>query len=110
MKLISKDRGKGKTTELIYISEYTGYPIVTHSQTKVRIIKEMAEKLECNIPTPICIQQLINNKVYKLYENVLIDETILVLQEILHSYFNVKAECGTISIEEIRKDKECEIK
>lgn len=45
MKLIIKDRGMGKTTQLIHISEATGYPIVAAYKTTIGHIKSMAKKL-----------------------------------------------------------------
>ena len=50
MKLIIKDRGMGKTTQLIHISEATGCPIVVAYKTMIDNIKSTATKLGCKIP------------------------------------------------------------
>lgn len=46
MKLIIKDRGMGKTTQLIHISEATGYPIVVAYKTTIGHIKSTAKNLD----------------------------------------------------------------
>ena len=46
MRLLIKDRGKGKTTGLIYASEATGFPIATGNEVMVEHIKQMAKKNE----------------------------------------------------------------
>lgn len=99
MKLIKKHRGKGKTTQLIYISEYTGYPIVVHSKSSVNIVKETASRLECKIPEPITVAELINGRQTIPYENVLIDEAILVCEALLNN-LGIRAECATLSYEQ----------
>lgn len=100
MKLIKKHRGKGKTTQLIYISEYTGYPIVVRDKFTVHIIKETASRLECEIPEPMTVSDLIN-KTSKgvLCKKILIDEAILVFEEVLNE-LGVKVDCATLSYEE----------
>ena len=45
MNLIIKDRGMGKTTQLIHISEATGYPIAVAYKTMIDNVKSMATKL-----------------------------------------------------------------
>ena len=47
MKLIIKDRGMGKTTQLIHISEATGYPIVVTYKTMIDNINCTATNLVC---------------------------------------------------------------
>ena len=53
MKMIVKDRAMGKTTQLVYISAFTGYPIVVPCEAMIVPTKEIAKKLGCNIPEPV---------------------------------------------------------
>ena len=54
MKIINRPRGTGKTTQLIYLSECTGVPIVSHNPD---FVKTLAEKMGCKIPEPINIDK-----------------------------------------------------
>lgn len=90
MKLIIKDRGMGKTTQLIYTSETTGYPIATMSTASIAHIKEMAIEMGCDIPEPITYNDLINrvHRGNKLYDNILIDDADFIIQKALSAYLN----------------------
>lgn len=97
MKLIIKDRGMGKTTELIHISEATGYPIVSAHKTTIDNIKSMAKKLGCNIPEPVLVSDIAIGKIR--YDNILVDEVTLdgVLKKALNNYFNSNVVACTCS-------------
>lgn len=56
MKLIVKDRGMGKTIELIHASEVTGYPTAVSTEMHRRCIIDKAKEFKCNIPEPISIE------------------------------------------------------
>lgn len=89
MKLIIKDRGMGKTTQLIHISEATGYPIVAAYKTTIDNIKSTATKLGCKIPEPVLVSDIVTGKIR--YDNILVDEVTLdvVLKKDLNNYFNI---------------------
>ena len=97
MKLIIKDRGMGKTTQLIHISEATGYPIVAAYKTTIGHIKSMAKKLGCNITEPVLISDVATGKTR--YDNILVDEVTLdgVLKKALNNYFNSNVVACTCS-------------
>ena len=97
MKLIIKDRGMGKTTQLIHISEATGYPIVVAYKTMIDNIKSTATKLGCKIPEPVLIYDIVTGKMQ--YDNILIDEVALdgVLKKALNNYFNSNVMACTCS-------------
>lgn len=97
MKLIIKDRGMGKTTQLIYISELTGYPIVAAHKTTIGHIKSMAKKLGCNITEPVLVSDVATGKTR--YDNILVDEVTLdgVLKKALNNYFNSNVVACTCS-------------
>lgn len=97
MKLIIKDRGMGKTTQLIHISEATGYPIVVAYKTMIDNVKSMATKLGCKIPEPVLISDIVTGKMQ--YDNILVDEVALdgVLKKALNNYFNSNVVACTCS-------------
>lgn len=97
MKILNKERGSGKTTQLIYTSEVTGYPIVTYTEEQVNNISEQARKLECDIVDPIDITALKTSK-RPLVKYVLLDEAELILQEALESYLGADIVALTMSI------------
>lgn len=97
MKLIIKDRGMGKTTQLIHISEVTGYPIAAAYKTTIGHIKSTATKLGCKIPEPVLISDIVTGKIQ--YDNILVDEVALdgVLKKALNNYFNSNVVACTCS-------------
>lgn len=90
MKLIMNGRGTGKTTKLIYASEVTGIPIATYSKTNAEYIKDMAERMGCNIPEPTTYYDLANNHHCgnMQYKSILADDIDSILQKALNSYLN----------------------
>lgn len=74
IKILNKHRGWGKTTQLIYSSEVTGYPIIVKNRYSKSIIISKALELKCNIPQPITVDEFINNHLGNKYKNVLVDE------------------------------------
>ena len=98
MRLLIKERQSGKTTGLIYASEATGYPIATANEVMVCNIKQMAEKMGCNIPEPITFCRLRHyNSAMNLYENVLVDEAGSILGAALNEYLHCNVKCATLS-------------
>lgn len=97
MKLIIKDRGMGKTTQLIHISEATGYPIVVAYKTMIDNIKSTATKLGCKVPEPVLISDMTTGKTQ--YDNILVNEVALdgVLKKALNNYFNSNVVACTCS-------------
>lgn len=97
MKLIIKDRGMGKTTQLIHISEATGYPIATAYKKTIDHIKSTAKKLGYNIPEPVLVSDIATGKIR--YDNILVDEITLdgVLKKALNNYFNSNVVACTCS-------------
>lgn len=97
MKLIIKDRGTGKTTQLIYTSATTGWPIVVYSEAMVKQIKSQAKELNCNIPEPMTVHDLLDRK--HVYENIIIDEVCIsgIIQNALNKYFGCNVMACTCS-------------
>ena len=71
--LIIKDRGTGKSTQLLYTSATTQYLILTKTKNMADNLLKMADDLELYIPVPLT-EYDIKSKGIKLPENILVDE------------------------------------
>ena len=77
MKIISKFRGRGKTTELIRLSAEKNIPILVFMQRKVEYIKEIAHQLSLCIPEPVVFSHR------PIPKKILIDDVELCLSTLL---------------------------
>ena len=59
-KYIIKNRGQGKTNDIIALSSELNVPIVTKTNTMAKFIKERAELKDIPIPKPIVLDDLRN--------------------------------------------------
>jgi len=106
IRLIDKPRGTGKTSELIYASEITGYPIVVNNINQVIYISQMAKEMNCKIPEPIIETELLDKNCH-VADKVLIDEGTDIISKALDSYFNVHVVAVTFtSINQIKEKDE----
>lgn len=92
MKIINKSRGSGKTTQLIYLSEATGYPIISRNP---KFVSEQARSMGCKIPKPISFDKALNG--FPIKYSVLIDDSELFLDAILYKQ-GINAEVITMTI------------
>lgn len=101
MKLLIKARQAGKTTQLIYTSEATGYPIVVPSCVMKKYTEEMAAKMGCNIPEPITVGELrdISRNGILDPDNVLLDNAEFILKDALKEYLGKNVVCATMSLD-----------
>jgi hypothetical protein len=83
MKIINLGRGQGKTTRLLYASEFQNIPIVCSTHFQKEHLRDMAKKLRLKIPEPIVAHELISSKDKAIDEDLLIDEAPLVLEALL---------------------------
>ena len=86
MKIINLPRGHGKTTRLLYASEFTNTPILCTSQTSKQHLLDSAKRLNLDIPEPIIPSDVTMGGVFKTSlrdKDVLIDEAPMVLQSLL---------------------------
>ncbi|HHX62142.1 MAG TPA: replicase [Epulopiscium sp.] len=94
MKIISADRGQGKTTELIKRSNKEWKYIICADIKRVEIISTMARGLGLDIPYPIAVRELpLSNGSF--IKSVLIDD----IEDVLQSIIGKKVDCVTTSCE-----------
>lgn len=86
MKIISLGRGQGKTTRLLYASEFNDAPILCSNEVHKKYLKRMAEELRLHIPEPIIVSDFFTSKIRgKRIEEILVDDAEWVLQNLLYS-------------------------
>lgn len=102
MRVINKERGKGKTTGLLYTSSIMNIPILTFNRENCDVLKKNADRLGFEIPEPIAVTDLYHaeGKIKILNTNdVLVDETLSVLENIL-KHFGVNPVAVTLTAPE----------
>lgn len=83
--LIIKDRATGKTTQLLYTSATTQYPIIVQNHSQVKFLLDKAKDLNLIIPVPMTVEE-VKNKRGMNYDHVLIDEGYNLIGEALDAY------------------------
>jgi len=87
MKIINLPRGRGKTTRLLYASEFNDTPILCANQTSKQHLLDSAKRLNLNIPEPITPSDVTMGGVFKTSirdQDILVDEAPMVLQSLLN--------------------------
>lgn len=101
MKIFNLKRGQGKTTRMLYASEFNNAPIVCYTDLQKQYLMKQAKSIQLNIPEPISISDIICNRTNgKRFNKILVDEIDDVLREILKFTINADMIGGTITIEE----------
>ena len=88
MKIINLGRCQGKTTRLLYASEWQNIPILCATDSQKQNLLYQAERLGLNIPEPIVVREIAANKFRgreETFKDMLVDEAPLVLQTLLNS-------------------------
>lgn len=85
MEIIYKDRGQGKTTELIKRSAETGnYIVVPNRNRALNIVRRAQEMGYNNIPFPITIEEVLQHGFRGTYiKKVLVDDVDLIIRQLL---------------------------
>lgn len=100
MKIFNLPRQAGKTTRMLYASEYHNAPILCGNECMKCRISETARQLKINIPEPITIHDIVNHKVKSQgHRGILVDEMDYVLQSVLTPY-GLDILSATITIED----------
>ena len=102
--LVIKDRGTGKSTQLVYTSAVTQYPIITQHRTSIIHLMDLANELGVVIPTPMTVDD------YKargrIHENhILIDEGYDLIGEALDAYMGTHV--VAVSLSDKIKEMDC---
>lgn len=86
MKIYDLGRGQGKTTRLLYASEFNDIPILCTTKDNKYMLMERAKMYGLNIPEPITVSDIVSNTLRgskTIDKNILIDEAPAVLQSLL---------------------------
>ena len=87
MKIINLGRGQGKTTRLLYASEFNDMPILCSTFAHKKELVDRAYKLGLKIPEPIVVSELMTSRIqssYAVNKDLLVDEAPMVLQTLLN--------------------------
>ena len=99
MKILNKGRGRGKSLQLLYTSETTGYQIICPNEQQAQYLKKMAEELGLIIPEPMSYKKYASIKGSSLNtDKILIDNVDHILDEILTTYFKTNICAATMSV------------
>ena len=104
MKIYNLKRGGGKSTRMLYASEYMEAPIICATDVQKDSLKAKAKELGLNIPEPICIGDIGDARISLNTSNVLVDEMPLVLQRLLSRYGSYNIIGGTLTADEGGED------
>lgn len=94
--LIIKDRATGKTTQLLYTSATTQYPIIVQNKLQINLLIEKARGLHLIIPVPMTVEEF-KNKRGMNYDHVLIDEGYNLIGEALDAYMGTHVVAVTLT-------------
>lgn len=94
--LIIKDRATGKTTQLLYTSATTQYPIIVQNHSQVKLLLDKANDLDLIIPVPMTVEEC-KNKRGMNYDHVLIDEGYNLIGEALDAYMGTHVMAVTLT-------------
>lgn len=96
MNLIIKDRQKGKTTQLIHISEATKYPIVVPFEAQKKHIIELANQMHCSIETLLTIRE-IKERGISVKTPILLDDVEHILADAFQQYLGAEVFCAMMT-------------
>lgn len=94
--LIIKDRATGKTTQLLYTSATTQYPIIVKNHSQIKLLLDKANDLDLIIPVPMTVEEC-KNKCGMNYDHVLIDEGYNLIGEALDAYMGTHVVAVTLT-------------
>jgi hypothetical protein len=98
MKILRIDRGKGKTTELVKLSNKEWLYIVCRDRERAKVIVDVAKFLLLDIPFPITLRELPLRSPH--IKTVLVDD----MEDLLEAVIGKHIEFGTTSSEMIGVD------
>lgn len=102
MKIINLPRGQGKTTRLLYASEFQDVPILCATHASKDYLMSKAKEFGLDIPEPIVVSEITDNclRGNKVVDkDLLVDEAPRVLQALLSS-LGMRGEVKAITLTE----------
>ena len=102
MKIINLGRGQGKTTRLLYASEWNDTPILCATRSEKEHLIYTAKRLGLNIPEPIAVSDLTHSTIRSsdlAQKDMFVDEAHWVLQSLLNS-MGMRGEIKAITLSE----------
>ena len=87
MKIINLGRGQGKTTRLLYASEFNDMPILCANSYMKKVLLERATFYGLKIPEPISVSDITSGYTRgseNANKEILVDEAPMVLQNLLN--------------------------
>lgn len=102
MKIINLGRGQGKTTRLLYASEWQDIPILCATYAQKEHLIGTAKRLGLNIPEPIAACELTSSRIIgskAADKDLLVDEAPWVLQMLLRG-MGMRGELEAITLSE----------
>ena len=94
--LIIKDRATGKTTQLLYTSATTQYPIIVQNHSQVKLLLDKANNLDLIIPVPMTVEEC-KYKYGMNHDCVLVDEGYNLIGEALDAYMGTHVMAVTLT-------------
>lgn len=79
MRIWNKPRGSGKTTRMLYASEYTGQNILIATKEQAHVLEFTARQLGLKIPKVFCVNDFLDRHTF-CSENIIVDEMDKVLK------------------------------
>ena len=108
MKIINLGRGRGKTTRLLYASEWQHIPILCVTYAQKDNLVDQAKRLGLIIPEPIVVSEITSGRIRGnkvLEKDLLIDDAHLVLQILLKSMgMNGEVKAITLPSDELKRE------
>ncbi|HAU84434.1 MAG TPA: hypothetical protein DCW90_02665 [Lachnospiraceae bacterium] len=83
MRIYNLSRGGGKSTRLLYVSEFTRRPILCANENQKSELLRKSRVLNLKIPMPVTVKEFQKNSPTSL-DGVLVDEVMMVLQELIN--------------------------
>lgn len=83
MRIFNLSRGGGKSTRMVFASEFTRKPILCVNEDQKAALLRKARILNLNIPMPVTVKEFCKNSPSSL-DGILIDEAMMVLQELIN--------------------------
>lgn len=108
MKIINLGRGQGKTTRLLYASEFNNIPILCRNYASRDYLVDKAQRLGLHIPEPVILDQITSKKIAGselVDKDMFVDDADWVLQGLLN-YLGMK---GTVKAVTLTSDEQLEV-